>query len=81
MGTSDTRQRIGERLQAARTAKGMSQRALAKATHPSNRAASVSGGYISRIEAGQRFPSLYMIRALADVLDVSAEWLERGEAS
>jgi tetratricopeptide (TPR) repeat protein len=39
-----------------------------------------SPGYISRIEAGERIPSLQVIRELARRLDVEEDWLARGEA-
>ena len=62
---------IGKRLREARLARGLSQRTLA--------APGVSYAYISRVEAGNRNPSVKALRKLAQKLDVSVEWLETGE--
>jgi tetratricopeptide (TPR) repeat protein len=61
---------IGERVRRLRLAKGMSQRALS--------GPGISYAYVSRIEAGQRTPSLKAIRLLADQLGVAPEYLETG---
>jgi transcriptional regulator with XRE-family HTH domain len=52
---------------------GLSQRALGELS-------GVSFGYIARIEKGERSPSVETIRQLADHLDVSAYYLETGDA-
>jgi transcriptional regulator with XRE-family HTH domain len=65
---------IGKRLKQARLASGMSQRQLAKGTR-------MSGAYVSRIEAGQRTPSVDALRVFAARLGVSVHWLETGEDS
>jgi transcriptional regulator with XRE-family HTH domain len=61
---------IGERLRRLRLAQGLSQRQLASP--------GVSYGYISRIESGQRTPSVRAIRLLAGKLGVTPEFLESG---
>jgi transcriptional regulator with XRE-family HTH domain len=58
------------RLRRARERAGLSQRQLA--FH------GCSPAYISRIEGGERVPSLHIIRELATRLGVSAEWLATG---
>ncbi len=63
---------IGDRLRAARRARGLTQRDL--------QSAGVTFGYICRIERGSRTPSVEVIRRLADALGVSAVWLETGHA-
>ena len=67
----DDRRLVGERLREARRAKGLSQRDL---SFPGCTAA-----YISRIEAGQRAPSVQLLRELGQRLGVSAEFLATGE--
>jgi tetratricopeptide (TPR) repeat protein len=62
---------VGLRLREARTAAGISQTAL---SFPG-----CSTGYISRLEAGARVPSLQVVRELAQRLGVSESWLARGE--
>src|SRR5205823_13574481 len=61
---------IGERLKRLRLERGLSQRELS--------APGVSYAYLSRIEAGQRQPSLKALRLLARRLGVSPELLETG---
>lgn len=61
---------VGRRLREAREARGLSQSALA---FPG-----CSTGYVSRIEAGHRAPSLQVVRQLAARLGVAEEWLARG---
>jgi tetratricopeptide (TPR) repeat protein len=61
---------VAARLREARTRAGVSQADLA---FPG-----CSPGYISRIEAGERVPSLQVIRELAHRLDVGEDWLARG---
>jgi transcriptional regulator with XRE-family HTH domain len=61
---------IGARVRRLRLARGLSQRQLA--------ASSVSAAYISRIESGQRTPSVPAIRVLARRLGVTPEYLESG---
>lgn len=62
---------IGQRLRRLRKERNLSLRALA--------APGVSYAMISRVEAGDRKPSLKTIRALARRLGVSAHYLETGE--
>src|SRR5919202_1616326 len=61
---------IGQRLRRLRLEKGLSQRELA--------GPGVSYAYVSRIEGGQRRPSLRAIRVLARKLGVSAQYLGTG---
>ena len=62
---------IGARLRARRASLGLSQRDLAEP--------GISYAYISRIEAGQRRPSVKALRKLAPKLEVSVDWLETGK--
>src|SRR5829696_3229194 len=62
---------VGERLRAAREAAGLSQRQLA---FPG-----CSPAYISRIEAGDRIPSLQLLRELGRRLGVTEDYLATGE--
>ena len=66
----DSVEGIAQRLRSARQAAGLSQTAL---SFPG-----CSTGYVSRIEAAQRVPSLQVIRELATRLGVSESWLARG---
>lgn len=66
----DDPQLVGRRLRDARTAAGLSQRQLA---FPGCTAV-----YISRIESGDRIPSLQVLRELGTRLRVSADWLATG---
>jgi transcriptional regulator with XRE-family HTH domain len=61
---------IGARVRRLRLARGLSQRQLASL--------GVSYAYISRIESGQRTPSVRAIRLLARRLGVTPEYLESG---
>lgn len=63
--------RVGERIRAARERAGLSQRQLA---YPG-----CSAAYISRVEAGQRIPSLQVLRELGARLGVSEDYLATGE--
>jgi transcriptional regulator with XRE-family HTH domain len=63
---------VGRRLKEARLAAGMSQRALSLP--------GCSSAYISRLEAGDRVPSLQLLRKLAQKLGVDEEYLARGVA-
>jgi len=63
---------VGRRLKEARLAAGMSQRALSMP--------GCSSAYISRLEAGDRVPSLQLLRKLAQKLGVDEEHLARGVA-
>jgi tetratricopeptide (TPR) repeat protein len=62
--------RVGERLREARANAGLSQRDLA--------VAGCTAAYISRIEAGDRIPSLQLLRRLGELLGVSADYLATG---
>jgi len=65
--------KVGRRIKALRVERGMSQRDLA--------APGMSYAYLSRIEAGQRTPSLSALIELADRLDTSALYLATGRTS
>jgi transcriptional regulator with XRE-family HTH domain len=62
---------VGERLKQAREAAGLSQRQLAFQ--------GCSPAYISRIEAGDRIPSLQLLRELGRRLGVSEDYLATGD--
>jgi tetratricopeptide (TPR) repeat protein len=62
---------VGQRIRAARERAGLSQRQLA---FPG-----CSAAYLSRIEAGERTPSLQLLRELARLLGVSEAYLARGK--
>lgn len=66
----DTPEAVGRRLRQARLDAGMSQRQL---SFPGCTAA-----YISRIETGDRVPSLQMVHELAARVGVAPEWLATG---
>ncbi len=66
----DSPKAVGERLKAAREASGLSQRQLAFS--------GCSPAYISRIEAGDRIPSLQLLRELGKRLGVTEDWLATG---
>lgn len=61
---------LGRRLRQAREQAGLSQAALA--------AGDCSGAYISRIELGDRVPSLQLLREFGKRLGVSSEYLATG---
>ena len=61
---------IGERLKRLRSERGLSQRAIA--------ARGVSYAYISRIELGERVPSMKALRVLSRNLGVTPHYLETG---
>jgi tetratricopeptide (TPR) repeat protein len=61
---------VGLRLKAAREQRGLSQRELAGDT--------CSAGYVSRLELGQRVPSIQLLRQLGSRLDLSADYLATG---
>jgi tetratricopeptide (TPR) repeat protein len=63
--------KVGRRIRESRERLGISQRGLA---FPGCTAA-----YISRIEKGERVPSLQILRVFAERLDVSEAFLARGE--
>jgi transcriptional regulator with XRE-family HTH domain len=69
--TAATAETIAQRLRRLRLERGMSQRELAEP--------GVSYAYISRIEAGQRQPSVKALRKLAAKLGVPSDFLESGE--
>ena len=64
---------VGLRVRAARIQAGLSQAALA--------GDDCSSAYISRVELGDRTPSLQLLRELARRLDVSAEFLASGSVA
>src|SRR5688500_15102696 len=61
---------VGRRLKEARLAAGLSQRKL---SFPG-----CSAAYISRLEAGERVPSLQLLRKLAERLDADEQYLATG---
>src|SRR5688572_31993844 len=61
---------VGRRLKEARLAAGLSQRQL---SFPG-----CSAAYISRLEAGDRVPSLQLLRKLAGKLDADEQYLATG---
>ncbi len=67
----DSPQAVGERLRAARVRAGLSQRQLA---FPG-----CSPAYISRIESGDRIPSLQLLRELGKRLGVTEDFLATGD--
>jgi tetratricopeptide (TPR) repeat protein len=67
----DSPQAVGERLRTARVRAGLSQRQLA---FPG-----CSPAYISRIESGDRIPSLQLLRELGKRLGVTEDFLATGE--
>ncbi|MEO8290134.1 MAG: tetratricopeptide repeat protein [Gaiellaceae bacterium] len=69
----DSPRAVGERLKAAREASGLSQRQL---SFPG-----CSPAYISRIESGERIPSLQLLRELGRRLGVSEDYLATGAAA
>jgi transcriptional regulator with XRE-family HTH domain len=62
---------VGRRLRAARERAGLSQRQL---SFPGCTAA-----YISRVESGDRIPSLQLLREIGKRLGVSADWIATGK--
>jgi tetratricopeptide (TPR) repeat protein len=66
----DSPDAVGRRLKAARETAGLSQRQLAFA--------GCSPAYISRIESGDRIPSLQLLRELGKRLNVSEDYLASG---
>src|SRR5215204_570801 len=67
----DNPQAVGARLKEARLAVGLSQRQL---SFPG-----CSAAYISRLEAGDRVPSLQLLRKLAQKLGADEQYLATGE--
>ena len=61
-------QNIGERIRRARRNKGMSQSKLAELLQ-------ISETHMSDIERGKSCGSMLIIRKLATILEVSADWL------
>jgi tetratricopeptide (TPR) repeat protein len=70
-GHVDSAERLAARLREARSAAGLRQSDLA---FPG-----CSTGYVSRIEKGERVPSLQVVRELARRLGVTESWLAKGE--
>ena len=66
----DSADAVGQRLKAARLEAGLSQRQLA---FPG-----CSAAYISRLEAGERVPSLQLLRKLAVKLEADEQYLATG---
>ena len=62
---------VAQRIRARRLELGLSLRAAA--------CEGVSAAYISRLEHGERRPSVRALRALAAKLGVSVHWLETGK--
>lgn len=71
---------IGARLRKLRAESGLTQRQLAATIRETGPADShISGAYISRLEKGERHPSVRAIRALAAALHADPHYLEVGE--
>ena len=60
--------RIGQRIQSARTAMGLTQEALAEKVQ-------VSRNYISQVETGKERPNLELLGKISATLDVSLAFL------
>jgi len=71
MTARDDPESIGDRLKRLRRERGLSQRALS--------GRGVGYAYISRIERGERVPSMKALRTLAATLGVTPHYLETGE--
>lgn len=69
--TPEKAREFGKRLRELREAAHMSQREL---SFPGCTAA-----YISRVEKGERYPSVVLMRGMAARLDVTVEYLETGQ--
>ena len=69
----DSAQALAARLREARERAGLSQRRLARGV--------CTPAYISRLEKGERIPSLQLLRQLAERLDVDADALASGVSS
>jgi len=69
----DDRVRVGQRLRAARESAGLTQRDLATTD--------CTPAYISRIEKGERVPSLQLMREFAARLGVSDDYIAYGAAA
>jgi tetratricopeptide (TPR) repeat protein len=69
----DSPHAVGERLKAAREQAGLSQRQLSFT--------GCSPAYISRIESGDRIPSLQLLRELGRRLNVSEDYLATGAST
>src|SRR5918912_1171309 len=63
---------VGERIRRLRLARGLSQKEIA--------GRGISDSYVSRIESGQKQPSLRVLKYLASRLGVEVEYLESGRA-
>jgi transcriptional regulator with XRE-family HTH domain len=70
-GSGRNRSSIGERVRARRRELGLSQRDVSEA--------GLTYAYVSRIEAGQRTPSVKALRKLAPKLKTTVAWLETGQ--
>lgn len=70
-GHIDSALQFGKRLRERRLNLGMRQGDLSTQ--------GVTVGYISRLESGDRMPSLQVVRHLASRLGVDEDWLARGE--
>src|SRR2546422_5189764 len=66
----DSAAALAERLRGARQRAGLSQRALARGI--------CTPAYVSRLEKGERIPSLQLLRQLAERLEVDADELASG---
>src|SRR3989442_3131429 len=68
--TGHAEETVGQRIKRVRVERGLTQRAIA--------GPGVTSVYVSRIESGQRRPSVRVIRMLASKLGVSPEYVETG---
>jgi XRE family transcriptional regulator, aerobic/anaerobic benzoate catabolism transcriptional regulator len=66
--------RLGERVRAWRSARGMTRRQLAESSGVSER-------YLAQLEAGQGNMSVLLLRKVAGAMGVGVDWLVREEAA
>jgi transcriptional regulator with XRE-family HTH domain len=65
--------KVGKRILAARIKAELTQRQLSEHT-----GGELTAAYISRIEAGERLPSIDALRMIADALNIDRETLRTG---
>lgn len=66
------REALGSRIARLRIERGLSQRKLGELS-------GISYAYVSRIEGNDRYPSIAILRQLAETLDVTPHYLETGD--
>ena len=70
LSAGESAERVGRRVYALRTARGMTQRQLAEPRYPA--------AYVSSVEAGRRVPSTDALAHFAERLEVSTQELTTG---